>query len=88
MNWQGGGKWRRFCGKKKCKMLDVKHYLNIYQLRMKMQDAGVTNPSQKIKSFTRELVEKMSTMPLDEEITLEGNSFYDSVIRTACTKLK
>lgn len=59
-------------------MLDVKHYLNIYQLRMNMQDVGVTNPSRGIKSFTRELVKKLSTMPLDEEITLEDHSFYDA----------
>lgn len=43
-----------------------------------MQDRGNTNPSQEIKSFTKEVVEKLSNMPLDEEIKLENNSFFDS----------
>ncbi len=59
-------------------MLDVKHYLNIYKRRMNMQDKGITNPSLEIKSFTKEFVEKLSYMPLDEEIKLENNSFFDS----------
>ena len=59
-------------------MLDVKHYLYIYKKRMNMQDKGITNPSSEIKSFTKEFVEKLLNMPLDEEIKLKNNSFFDS----------
>ena len=43
-----------------------------------MQDDGITNPSQEIKEFTRDFVEKLSRMPLDEEVKIEGHSFIDS----------
>lgn len=46
--------------------LDVKHFLHIYQIRMRMQEEGVTNPSSEIKKFTRDLVEKLRKLPLDE----------------------
>ena len=59
-------------------MLDVKHFLKLYRTRKSMQDKGLTNPSDKIKSFTSEFVEKLSKMPLDEEIRLENHSFFDS----------
>ncbi len=58
--------------------LDVKHYLGIYKLRQEMQEEGITNPSEEVKKFTKDLVEKLSKMKLDEEIILERNSFYDS----------
>jgi hypothetical protein len=60
------------------KNLDVKHFLNIYTIRKKMQDEGITNPSKKIKEFTKNFVEKLSKMQMDEEIILENNSFFDS----------
>jgi hypothetical protein len=58
--------------------LNVEHFLNIYSIRKNMQDEGITNPSKKIKEFTKDFVEKLSAMPLDEEIIIEGNSFLDS----------
>ena len=58
--------------------LDVRHFLGIYQIRMRMQEEGVTNPSPEIKNFTREFVDKLSKLPLDEEIKIENYSFYDS----------
>ncbi len=60
------------------KKLDVKHFLGIYQIRQRMQEDGVTNPSSEIKDFTREFVEKLSKLPLDEEIKVENHSFFDS----------
>ena len=43
-----------------------------------MQDEGVTNPSVQIKKFTTDFVEKLKNMPLEEEIKLKDDSFYDS----------
>jgi hypothetical protein len=43
-----------------------------------MQEDGITNPSEQIIKFTREFVEKLQTLPLKEEIVLQGYSFYDS----------
>ena len=58
--------------------LDVKHFLGIYQIRQRMQEEEITNPSEAIKTFTREFVIKLSQMPLDEEIKIENHSFFDS----------
>ena len=60
------------------KKMDVKHYLDIYLVRKKMQEKGVTNPSEEIKKFTREFVEKLSTLPIENEIILENESFFNS----------
>jgi len=64
--------------KRNMKKLDVRHFLGIYQLRKKMQDDGITNPSEEVKKFTSEFVEKLSKLPLDEEIKIENHSFFDS----------
>ena len=58
--------------------LDVKHYLDIYTFRKEMQEDGITKPSEQIKKFVRDFVEKLQTYPLDEKITLSNSSFYDS----------
>ena len=60
------------------KKLDVQHFLGIYQIRQQMQERGITNPSDEIKTFTKDFVLKLSKMPLDEEVKIEGNSFVDS----------
>ncbi len=57
--------------------LDVKHYLGIYTLRKEMQDEGITNPSEEIKKFTIEFIEKLKDMDSDDEIILEDNCFLD-----------
>lgn len=56
----------------------VQHYLNIYRLREKMQAGGITNPAEYAKKFTRDFVEKLERMPLDQEIILNENGFYDT----------
>jgi hypothetical protein len=61
------------------KILDVHHFLGIYTARKEMQEEGITNPSEKIKKFTRDFVFKLQSMPLDEEIILKGDSFFDSL---------
>ncbi|MEI3789454.1 MULTISPECIES: hypothetical protein [unclassified Chryseobacterium] len=60
------------------KKLDVEHYLGIYTIRKHMQEDGTTSPSEDVKKFTREFVEKLESMPLDEEIILKDSSFFDS----------
>ena len=57
--------------------LDVAHYLDIYTARKEMQEKGITNPTEDIKKFVREFVEKLESMPLDEEIILKDSSFLD-----------
>ena len=57
--------------------LDVEHYLNIYKLRLKMSEDGTTNPSDEIKELTRTIVDKLSKLPLHEEITLDDNKMKD-----------
>ena len=60
------------------KNLDVIHYLDIYTVRKEMQEEGITNPSEQIKKFTRDFVEKLHGFPLDEEVILKDSSFFDS----------
>ena len=59
------------------KKLDVRHYLDIYQVRKEMQEEGITKPSEDYIKFTNDLVEKLEKMPLDKEIVLKENGFYD-----------
>jgi len=60
------------------KNLDVQYYLNIYSIRKEMQEEGITNPSEEIKKFTIDLVEKLKSVHLDDEIILTDDSFLDS----------
>lgn len=57
--------------------LDVRHYLDIYTIRKEMQESGITNPREEIKEFVKEFVDKLEKLPLDMEIFLEDNSFFD-----------
>ncbi len=58
--------------------LDVKHYLEIYKTRMRMQNSGITNPTDEIKKLTKTVVEKLSFLPLDEKIEIENGKMIDS----------
>lgn len=60
------------------KGLSVGHYLDIYSTRREMQEEGITSPSEQIKKFTNDFVEKLKALPLDEEIILDNRSFYDN----------
>ena len=54
-------------------MLDTKHYLDIYKVRKRMFEEGVTNPIPVIKDFIIEIVEKLSTRDPNEKIDLLKN---------------
>ena len=56
----------------------VEHVLAIYQIRMKMQEDGVTNPNKEIKDLTRTIVEKLSKMPHDEKLIFGNHMMKDS----------
>lgn len=58
--------------------LNVKHYLGVYKIRMEMQDSGITNPTDEMKKLTKTIVEKLSLLPLDENIKLEDGKMIDS----------
>jgi hypothetical protein len=58
--------------------LDVGHFLGIYQIRLRMQKDGTTNPTQNIKELTQTIVDKLSELPLDEEVTLENHILKDA----------
>lgn len=60
------------------KNLDVRHYLDIYSVRKEMQEEGITNPSEQIKKFTIDFVEKLLGLPLDEDVILKDGYFFDS----------
>jgi len=60
------------------KNLPVRHYLDIYRTRKEMQDKGITKPGKQMKKCTTSFVTQLKGMPLDEEIMLKGNSFFDS----------
>jgi len=59
-------------------ILDVGHYLSIYRLREEMIIKGIIHPPENIKAFVSDFVAKLSGMPIDEEIVLENNSFFNS----------
>ncbi|MFZ6816603.1 hypothetical protein ACO0K3_19195 [Undibacterium sp. Rencai35W] len=44
--------------------------LEIMDLRLKMQKSGLTNPPSSIKAITQSLVDKLSALPVDEEIEI------------------
>ena len=58
--------------------LNVEHFLAIYQVRLRMQKDGTTNPTQEIKELTQTIVDKLSRLPLDEEITLDNYIMKDA----------
>ncbi|RZN80642.1 MAG: hypothetical protein EVB11_11335 [Winogradskyella sp.] len=54
-------------------MLNVKHFLNIYQTRKRLFDEGITNPLPEVKEFITELIEKLSIRNPKEELELLKN---------------
>lgn len=61
------------------KNLDVRHFLHIYTKRKEMQENNITKPNEEIKLFTKEFVEKLQNMSLDDEVILQDNYFFDSL---------
>lgn len=60
------------------KYLNVEHYLNIYKIRLKMMEDGVTNPTFEGRQIIQTVVEKLSKLPLSEKIVLEDGKMKDS----------
>jgi hypothetical protein len=60
------------------KKFDVAHFLGLYQLRKEMFESGVTNPTPEGKKFIHDLIDKLSQLPLDEEINIKNRCFFDS----------
>ena len=58
--------------------LDVKQVLGTYQIRLRMQEDGATNPVPEIKEITRTIVDKLSKLPMDEKITIRDHIMKDS----------
>lgn len=58
--------------------LNASHYLKIYEIRLRMQEEGITNPPEEIKALVREIVHKLSRLPADEPISLEQGCMTDS----------
>lgn len=57
---------------------DAQHYLEVYKVRLQMQNEGITNPSDEIKSFTKRIVEKLSQLSQNEKIVLVNGKMMDS----------
>lgn len=60
------------------KNFTVEHYLDIYSTRKELQIKGITNPRKEIQDFVLQFVDILSKLPLDHEIILENDSFYDN----------
>lgn len=60
------------------KYLDVEHYLGIYKLRLKMFEEGIINPTDEGKEIIRTIIEKLSKMPLEEQIILDNHKMKDT----------
>lgn len=64
--------------KKKVSDMNVEHVLNIYKTRLKMQQDGITNPTQVFKDITKTIVEKLSKLPPDEKVIWDNHMMKDS----------
>ncbi len=58
--------------------LDAEHYLNIYKVRLRMAKEGIANPTNEFKELMQTIVDKLSKLPLNEKITLDGNKMKDA----------
>lgn len=54
--------------------MNVEHYLGIYTLRKRSMEEGITNPTPEGRKLINEIVEKLSKMPLSEEISLDNKN--------------
>lgn len=58
--------------------LDAEHYLNIYKIRLRMLEEGVSNPTVEGQKIIKTIVDKLSKLPLNEKIILEEGKMKDS----------
>lgn len=76
---QEGGKYKlKPISLNRMKRLNVEHYLRVYEGRKKMQESGITQPSNEIVKFTAKFVEILNNLPLEQELEIRDHSFYDS----------
>lgn len=52
--------------------------LSIYKVRLKMQEEGITAPTEEVKAFTRSLVEVLSNMPPDTILHIVDHQLKDA----------
>lgn len=57
--------------------LTIKHFYEIYKTRLKMQEAGITNPPENIKEFTQSIVETLPKLPIQEIIDYVDGALVD-----------
>ena len=64
---------------KKNYTLDVEHFLNVYKIRKRCYEEGVTNPLPEVKVFISELVETLSSRSPNEKVQLlkSNNGIYE-----------
>ncbi|NJA08196.1 hypothetical protein HC024_21035 [Methylococcaceae bacterium WWC4] len=63
----------------------AKDLLQIMTVRLKMQEAGITSPSQSVRDATKQLVAKLEAVAPDEEIEvaiINNDPLYAKYIRT------
>ncbi|WP_299673392.1 hypothetical protein [uncultured Tenacibaculum sp.] len=58
--------------------LNVTHFLGINKIRKRMHEEGINNPSVEFKKFTRDFIEQLSKMPMEEKMSCKNGSFFDS----------
>ncbi len=58
--------------------LTIKHFYKIYKTRLEMQEAGITNPPENIKEFTKSIVETLSKLPMEEIVDYINRTLVDS----------
>jgi len=63
-------------------MLDVKHFLNIYKIRKRLHEEGITNPLPEIKIFITELINRLSSRDPDKLVNLVRNENAISELRS------
>lgn len=57
--------------------LTIKHFYKIHKTRLKMKEAGITNPPENIKEFTQSIVETLSKLPMEEIVDYIDGTLVD-----------
>lgn len=58
--------------------LDVKHFLGIYRIRLGLFEQGITNPTPEGRELIQSIVDKLSKMPLTDEIIIKDSKMIDT----------
>jgi len=60
------------------KNLTIEHFYEVYKTRLEMQEAGITNPPEHIREFTKSIVEVLSKLPMEEIVDYVDGTLVDS----------